>query len=178
MRKPYDPAVDFIVGIDPAMTLSGYAVEGPIGYHAKSIGAVSGIENLRHADPFFYLATCLTIAGKQARLFILTEYPKWSGHGAEQVRAAANSWIRYIADRTPGTQKIIAKTVPASWCSRYLGVKSAGKGMEDPKPAYRAKAVELTGRHDLTDDEAAAVCLLDYAKTTPSLFAIEPKAGK
>ena len=169
--KPFDPVVDFIIGIDPSMVVSGYAHSGPADYNVEVIGHVKGIENLRHENPLGYLATCLTIAGKGSRLFVLTEYPKWTGHGAEQVRAAANSWLRYIAALTPKNRVIIGKTVPSSWCSKCLDMPPRkGGGMEDPKPYYRAKAAELTGRADLTDDEAAAVCLLDYAKKTPSLF--------
>lgn len=182
MRKPYDPSRDFVIALDPAMIDSGFAMKSPTGYHCDWSGVVSGVENLRHLDPLAYLRTCLVIADKP-RLWVLSEYPAWSGHGAEQVRAAANCWFRYIDGVAGKTQVITAKVGPSTWQSQYLGIKVVGKNREEPKPVYMAKALTLTGRKEIDENEAAATCLLDFAlqdlaKIVPILFALKTKKVK
>jgi hypothetical protein len=176
-RKPYDPNVDILIGIDPAMVVSGWAVRLPVMVREANYvsGIVDGIENLRHFDPF-----ALLIAPKPARIFVLAEYPKWSGHGAEQVRAAANCWFRYIETNARGRQIITDKVTPQTWQSKLLGVSSGGRGRVkvDPKPVameFAKSYAKTTGEAISDGNQADAVCLRSYAwrdlhSETPTLF--------
>lgn len=165
-RKPFDPNIDVLIGIDPAMLVSGWAVRLPenlaVGNHCS--GIVDGIENLRHFDPF----ALVLLTPKPARIFVLAEYPAWSGHGAEQVRAAANCWRRYVEGRAGGCQVIFDKVVPQTWQSQLLGVSSGGRGRVkvDPKPValeFAKSYAKTTGENIFDQNQADAVCLRSYA---------------
>ena len=182
MRRPYDPTTDFVLGIDPAMETSGFALNGPIQFNCNISGFIEGVENLRYKDPLEYLRTCLILPDKP-RVWVLSEYPAWKGYGTDAVRASANAWFRYVGDVAGKTQVITAKVGPSTWQSKYLGVKTSGKDKQDPKPVYIAKAMILQNRKAVEENEAAATCLLDYAiqdlkLIAPILFAVKAKKVK
>lgn len=181
-RKPFDPTVDVLIGIDPAILVSGWAVRLPntVGepplVPAMSSGIVDGIENLSRVDPLALVG----FAPMGARLFVLAEYPKWSGHGAEQVRAAANCWFRYIVASRRGRVAILGKVVPQTWQSQLLGVSNGGRNRVkvDPKPValeFAKSYAKTTGENIFDQNQADAVCLRAYAwrdlhSATPTLF--------
>jgi hypothetical protein len=179
-RKPYDPNVDVLIGIDPAMLVSGWAVRLPVMARESNqlSGIVDGIENLSRRDPISYP---LYFFPNAARVFVLAEYPKWSGHGAEQVRAAANCWFRYLESLLRGRHVLITdKVVPQTWQSQLLGVSSGGRGRVkvDPKPValeFAKSYAKTTGENIFDQNQADAVCLRSYAwrelhSETPTLF--------
>jgi hypothetical protein len=115
-----------------------------------------------------------------ARIFVLVEYPAWSGHGAEQVRAAANCWFRYIVAGRRGRVAILDKVAPQTWQSQLLGVSSGGRNRVkvDPKPVameFAKSYAKTTGEVISDQNQADAVCLRAYAwrdlhSETPTLF--------
>ena len=141
-----------VIGIDPAMIDSGWSV---LTADRCSYGVVNGVENIA-VD---FIASDIADEGP---IFVLIEYPTWRGHGAEQVRAAANCWIRTLQARFPGRCRI-TKVTPQTWMSRMIpGYVKADR----PASLYVPLALKLIGSDGLIDENAAAAVALCYLATT------------
>ncbi len=152
-----------IVGIDPAMTLSGFAYGRSNGY--RKAGVVDGIESLGAHDAILQML----VASEQSPARVLIEYPTWKGHGAEQVRAAANVWAKVLKAHLPkGT--LFMRVRPQSWMG-YLLPGAGRTGSGKPSDLYIPKARELWGPGDEYNggpdygdpNVSAAICLFEIA---------------
>lgn len=153
------------VGVDPAMHRSGCAFrieDNPIAYDA-----VDGIRNLASANIVETLqlvwlhVTAEHGTGATPTVVLCVEYPTWSGPGPREVRGAANQWIEEVKRRFPRKVRVY-KVDPKDWQRELLaGCPGAG-----PKERYVFRAIQLLEDRveDIGQDEAAAICLMEYGK--------------
>jgi hypothetical protein len=165
------PKVRVWIGVDPSVNRSGCAIR--IGEGSVAQGAVEGLRNLGAFDLLQELEEDL--AGFAPEIFLCVEFPTWTGPGTREVRTAATQWIAEIKSRFPRGVRV-HKADPVAWQSAMLD----GCPGKTPQARYGFRATQVLGHAPAGEDEAAAVCLLEYGRTMHRLgtFGERPARSK
>jgi hypothetical protein len=158
-RSPF-----MLIGIDPAMGRSGYAYQsndGPMAW-----GHLDGIEHLSDSEAVNLLRIELAETDP-AKVYAMVEYPTWHGYGTDQVRAAANCWIRTLRAAI-GSRLRIRKVTPQVWMG-HLGFLSGPRLPKGQRPPVSEKYIPFAleaarAAPPMDENAAAAVCLVAYSE--------------
>ncbi|MGV3617962.1 MAG: hypothetical protein ACO1SV_21765 [Fimbriimonas sp.] len=149
------PKVRVWIGVDPSINRSGCAIQ--IGEGGVAQGAVEGLRNLGGFDLLQKLEEDL--AELTPEIFLAIEFPTWSGGGTREVRTAAVQWIAELKVRFPRRVRV-HKVCPKVWQPAML----EGCPGKTPQERYVKRAALFLGQPPAGEDEAAAVCLLEYGR--------------
>ena len=165
------PKLKVWIGVDPAMNRSGFAAKFGDGEILQ--GAVEGVRNLSTSE----LLTVLDLHASRfdVEIYLCIEFPTWPGVGTREIRSAATQWIAEFKARFPRRVRV-HKACPKAWQPAML----EGCPGNTAKAKYLFRATQILGKPAEGEDEAAAVCLLEYGRAMDRIgaFGELPKRAK
>lgn len=147
---------DYIVGIDPGQTSGVARFYLPVHTYSRA-------QHLPITDASRYLLDYFGYPSQDRILFVIerstSRTPQFAAH-----RAYATSWADAVKKACPRRNKIVFVS-PNVWQGKANGLCVCHP--DKPKPGYEPYtefADRVTGIKGLTEDEAAAVCLVEYGR--------------